>query len=209
MNIIRAEITDTDIFSKDKLKFGACCFFTEDRKHSYHFKINGQEATLYTDTKQYIPQAIEEFLFYSSFVATVKDEGGHALATRNPCKPYLCEIANIQPSQFFINQTKLECCKMWISCPEDIFIPIAVRDGKNISLDGHTRMKAALDLGYTCVYVYPDEYDNIMFHFADEAIKRKVNSVADMEIISAEDYEIKWNKFCDDLFKRLEGEGGG
>ena len=47
------------------------------------------------------------------------------------------------------------------------------------------------------------EYDETIFHFVNEAIKRNINSVYDIEIISNESYEIKWNKFCDDLFSNL------
>jgi len=203
MNIIRADINDTDIFSKDELNYGACCFFTEDKLYRYFFKIKGREATLFSNTEEYINQAIDEFLFYSSFVLSIKDMHGHTLITRTSSEPYLCEIAKIQPSQFFINERKLCSCKKWIKSVDDIFIPIVVKDGKNISLDGHTRMRAALDLGYSSVYVYPDDYDEIIFHFADEAVRRNVNSVADMELVTDDEYKIKWDKFCDDLFTSL------
>ena len=125
------------------------------------------------------------------------------MVTRTPNEPYLLELSKIQPSQFFINEKKLESCKKWIKTPEDILIPIVMRNGIPIALDGHTRMRAALDLGYTSVYVYPDEYDETIFHFVDEAIRRKIYNVWDMEIVSNDDYQIKWNKFCDDLFEGL------
>jgi len=90
-----------------------------------------------------------------------------------------------------------------IKSPEDIFIPITTKDGKIISLDGHTRMRAAIDLGYTSVFVYQDEHDEHVFHFSNEAINRQINSVLDMELLSDEDYALKWNKFCDDYFENL------
>jgi len=201
--IIRAGINDTDIFSKEELDFGACCFYTEDKANKYFFEINGQAATLFTNSDQYIDQAIDEFLFYSSFIILIKDQNGSILTTRTPNKPYLYEISDIQPSQFYINETKLEICKKWITGPEDIFIPIVIRDGKSISLDGHTRMRAALDLGYTSVYVYPDEFDETIFEFVDEAIRRNIYRITDMEIVSNEDYVLKWDRFCDELFERI------
>jgi len=42
-----------------------------------------------------------------------------------------------------------------------------------------------------------------VFHFVNEALKRNITSVYDIEIISDESYQIKWNKFCDDLFSSL------
>ena len=203
MKIIRAEINDTDVFNESELDFGACCFFTEDKICKYFFEIKGLEATILTNTNQYINQAIQEFLFYSSFIATIKDKEGNILLARTPNQPYLFEIRNIQPSQFFINESKLERCKRWIKSPDDVLIPIVIKENKVISLDGHTRLKAALDFGYTSIFVYPDEYDDSIFYFVDEAIKRQINGVSDMEIISNDDYRQKWDKFCDGLFSKI------
>ena len=203
MKIIRAEIDDTDLFSESELDFGACCFFTEDRVYKYFFEINGQEATLFANTTKYVNEAIEEFLFYSSFIISIKDKDGCVLITRTPNQPYFLEISKIQPSQFYINEKKLESCKKWIERPEDIFIPIIIKYGKNILLDGHTRLRAALDLGYTSVFVYPDEYDDTIFYFVDEALKRQIYNVSDMELVSDDEYRLKWNKYCDDLFDSL------
>ena len=205
MKIIRAEINDTDVFNENELDFGACCFFTEDRRNKYFFEIKGLEAAVFTNTNQYIDQAIQEFLFFSSFITTIKDKEGNILLTRTPSQPYLFDIGKIQPSQFFINIDKLECCKKWIKSPDDILIPIVIKENKVISLDGHTRLKAALDFGYTSIFVYPDEYDDSIIYFVDEAIKRQIYSVSDMEIVSNDEYKQKWDKFCDDLFSRIGG----
>ncbi|MCL2170741.1 MAG: ParB/RepB/Spo0J family partition protein [Defluviitaleaceae bacterium] len=200
MKILRAGLNDIDVFDKDELGFGACCFFSEDKKFRYFFKIHGREAILIANTKQYLPQAMEEFLFYSGFVTTIKNESGDVLLSRTPNEPFLCEISKIQPSQFYVNETKLENCKKWINAPSDILIPVVIRDGVCISLDGHTRMRAALDLGYESVFVYLDEFDEYVFNFANEAIKRRITSVSDMEIVDDKDYELKWHRFCDDFF---------
>jgi len=204
MEIIRAGLNDTDVFDRRKLDFGGCCFFTEDKLNRYFFEINGCQATLYANTDCYIKEAIEEFLFYSGFISIVNDENGRTLITRPQSTAYLCEISAIQPSQFYISEAKLASCKTWVRSREDIFVPVVINDGKHISLDGHTRMRAALDLGYTSVYVYEEEYDETMFHFVDEAVRRQIYSVSDMEVVSGEEYECKWNRFCDDLFARLE-----
>jgi len=202
MKIIRASIDDTDIFSENELNFGACCFFTEDKLCKYFFEIEGRVATLFSNSQQYTFQAINEFLFYSGFITTIRDENGAVLLNRKPNKAYLYEISKLQVSQFYISEVKLESCKKWIRCQDDIFVPIVVSDGKTILIDGHTRVRAANDLGYSSVNVYLDEFDDYIFHFVSEAIKRKINNVSDMELICHEEYKLKWYKFCDDFFKR-------
>jgi hypothetical protein len=203
MKIKRAGVNDTDLFTDEQLKFGACCFYSEDRALKYVFEINGQEARLLTSTDQYVNLVIDEFLFYSGFVTTIKNKDGYVIAEKAQVRPYMYEISKIQPSQFYISKTKLENCKKWIKSPEDIFIPIIVEDGVHISLDGHTRMKAALDFGYPYVLVYPDKYDKSIFYFVDEAIKRNVTSIFDIDVVSDMEYALKWDKFCDDLFERI------
>ena len=202
LKIIRANADDTDIFSGEELSFGACCFCTEDKAFRYYFKINGRAATLYANTDEYIRDAIDEFLFYSGFILAIKDPQGRILLERTQNEPYILKIGKIQPSQFYVSQGKLDACKRWIKGPEDILIPIAIRNGVSISLDGHTRLRAALDLGYDSVYVYPTEYDDSIFLFVDEAIRRQITGVFDMKLVSDEEYKEKWDAFCDDL---LEG----
>ena len=64
-------------------------------------------------------------------------------------------------------------------------------------------MKATLELGFDSVYIYPDECDELTFYFVDEAIKRKILSVSDMEILCDSEYSVKWNKFCEGVYANL------
>jgi hypothetical protein len=201
MKIIRAEINDTDMFNKNELIYGVCCFYTEDRLCRYFFEINGRGATLHSNTEKYITQAIEEFLFYSGFVVSIKDRYENILFTKTCDEPYLYEIRKIQPSQFYVSESKLDNAKKWIKSYRDIFIPVVIKDGRTVSLDGHTRMKAAEELGYTSVYVYPDDYNECIFGFVNEAIKRRIHSVSDMKIVPDDEYKIKWDQFCDEFLQ--------
>lgn len=204
MDIVRAGFGDTDIFTQEQLNCGACCFYTESREYRYFFDINGREAILYADSQQYIDKVIDEFLFYSGFISCVKDADGRMLRKTNEHKMKLLEITQIQPSQFYINERKLASCKPWIKSQTDVMIPLAAINGKTVSLDGHTRMRAALDLGYESVYVYDDDYDEYITYFVNEAVRRNILSVSDMEIVDDNEYKLKWHKFCDDFFENMK-----
>jgi len=204
MKIVRACTSDTDIFSEAELRFGACCFFTEDRLNRYSFKINGTEATLISRSEQYISEVIGEFLFYSGFVSTIRNENGAILLDRKPTKTHWHDIDKLQPSQFYISEAKLDSCKKWISSASDIFVPVVVKGAKTIMLDAHTRVRAAMDLGYSSVQVYADEFDNYIFDFADEAMRRGINRVADMELLGEDEYKLKWHNYCDEFFAGKE-----
>jgi len=206
MKIIRAELNDTDVFSASQLLFGACCFYSEDKANKYFFEIRGQSATLHADCDLHTAEAIKEFLFFSGFVTTILDKFGSILHENAVVEPYLCRICDIRPSQFFISADKLAACKGWITRPEDVLVPIVIRDGAIIAQDGHTRLRAASDMGFESVYAYPESYDKYIFDFADEAARRGIHSVLDMEVVSASDYALKWHKYCDDFFKFLQNE---
>ena len=184
----------------DILRIDANNFLSSDKLCTYAFEIKGFEAILFANTDKHIPEVIEKFLFYSGFISRIVDENSVLLYEKEQDKPYLYELAKIQPSQFYVSRAKLESVKKWIKSNKDIMIPVLIKDGQAISLDGHTRMKAAAQLSYTHVYIYPDEYDNSIFDFVEEAKKRHIYSVFDMEILDSKDYELKWDKFCDDFF---------
>lgn len=206
MNIIRAELDDTDLFDRKQLDNGACCFYTEDKSSKYYFEIIGQNAILHTDENQFIDEVINEFLFYSGFITTIHDSSGQLLKERSIGKLDLMQITNIQPSQFYVNERKLINCQKWIKKQKDIIIPIAIINDKIVSLDGHTRLRAALYLGYSHAYIYQEDYDDCIIHFVNEAVKRNIANVTDMAIISDEEYKLKWHKYCDDFFANLNNQ---
>jgi len=201
LNIIRANINDTDMFDTKELGYGACCFYTEDKLNHYYFKIHGREATLYTNSEKHINEAIEEFLYYSNFIICIKMPDGSILRKQEPKSLKLLDILSIQPSQFYINEKKLSSCKEWIKDSKDVMIPVANINGRVVSLDGHTRLRAANDLGYTEVYTYLDDCSEYIESFVDKAIDRNILNVLDMLILSDEEYDLRWNKYCEDYFE--------
>ena len=77
-----------------------------------------------------------------------------------------------------------------------------MENGRTILQDGHTRVRAAMELGYSCVNVYSEEHDLYIFDFADEAIRRCINVISDMQLLDDDEYRIKWHGFCGNFFER-------
>lgn len=111
----------------------------------------------------------------------------------------------IQPSQFYISAEKLQAIQAWFD-PDDLSnfdpIPIKKLDGELVSTDGHTRCVAALLAGLTAVpFVWEqDELNWEMYRRCVAACKEKgIFSMNELQsrIISASEYEIKWNQWCD------------
>ena len=115
------------------------------------------------------------------------------------------DLFRIQPSQFYISAGKLQAIQAWFD-PDDLSnfdpIPIKKLDGELVSTDGHTRCVAALLAGLTAVpFVWEqDELNWEMYRRCVAACKEKgIFSMNELQrrIISASEYEIKWNQWCD------------
>jgi len=169
------------------------------------FEIIGIEARLINSREApsgLLSKAIEEFLFYSGFISMIRDESGVVLLERGQVEVWQARIAEIQPTQFYINSLKLDRCLGWICGPQDIYVPVAMIDGRLTAVDGHTRLKAAQRLGYEFVNIYLDDDGDYIRDFADMAIGRGIRSVCDMKVIDDAEYRVLWNGFCDEYFGR-------
>ena len=82
-------------------------------------------------------------------------------------EPFRIRIEEIQPSQFYVDEDKIEAVKTFITSPKDIIIPVMKENGKYISLDGHTRLAAAIELGYDEVIAFCTEAGDYIFDFVN------------------------------------------
>lgn len=121
------------------------------------------------------------------------------------------KIADLQPSQFYISESKIEDIKKWFN-PADLTnfepIPIKLLDGNYVITDGHTRLVVALQSGLEKVPLAL-EVDSLNWDMYRECVKEckalNIYSPKDLmdRIISKEEYEIKWNKWCDEMQNRV------
>lgn len=126
----------------------------------------------------------------------------------------LIKIKDLQPSQLYISKEKLDAVMSWFD-PNDFTnfepVPIKLLDGEIIITDGHTRLVAALLLGLETVPLIWDE-DELNWDMyracVKECKKQRLLSPIDLlkRIVSKEEYDIKWNKWCDDLQAKVLGK---
>lgn len=120
------------------------------------------------------------------------------------------KMTEIQPSQFYLSEEKLKRIREWFD-PKDLsnFEPLPIRrlDGNVIFTDGHTRAFAAWQAGLESVPTVwdGDDLDWDLYRVCVEASrKRGIQSIADLSerILTAEEYAVKWNGWCDEIQKR-------
>lgn len=203
MDIKRINNYSDTRFSKEVLiQHGA---FIIDDKYPCSFKIIGENAAQaeYHDYSQITP-IIEAFRFYAEHISVFYDVVGNVIARYKPVALKTVSIDSIQPSQFYADKEKVNAVKEFIEKGEDIIIPVMFdkRIDRFVSLDGHTRMYYGFLRGFKEIRIFESETNDYIFSFVDEARKRGVYKVSDIEPLDHDEYEIKWNKFCDDFFGR-------
>ncbi len=145
-------------------------------------------------------ELIEEFRYHAPHVCKFLDDTGAMIKEYPIAEKTWIELLSIQPSQFFVDEDKLEAIKSFINSEEDIVVQVIPWNDRFISLDGHTRLFLAHVLGFKQVKAVIVEQEEWVWQFVSKAQKRGIITPKDMTLLSHEDYEVKWNQFCDTLF---------
>ncbi|MBR6428777.1 MAG: GNAT family N-acetyltransferase [Clostridia bacterium] len=125
------------------------------------------------------------------------------------------KLSDLQPSQFWISEGKLEDVRAWFD-PEDLSnfepIPVKMLDGRPVMTDGHTRAAAAVMAGLESVPLCAeeDELDWELYRACvEECAKRGVMSPVQLaaRVIPEEEYRVKWDGWCDELHESIAGAG--
>lgn len=128
-------------------------------------------------------------------------------------------LLQLQPSQFYVSEEKIARIESWFRA-DDLRgfepIPVYMLDGEPVMLDGHTRAVVALRHGLKKVPLMwePEEWDWEMYRRCVTACKKRgIRSPQDLlpRVISAAEYAIKWDQWCDRMQAQIEMErrGGG
>lgn len=156
----------------------------------------------FSDNNDAAAELIDEFRFYAGHINRFFDGDGRLIKEFPPAKIFSVPIDEIQPSQFFVDKDKLNAVSSFVKSAKDIVIPLMYDENikKYVSLDGHTRLVLALERGYTAVNGFLDDPGDYIDGFVDMAKKRGIFGVKDIQKLPHNEYEIKWNKFCEDFF---------
>lgn len=202
MEIKRINSYDDPRFDKDiLLQHGA---FLLDGETPCSFRITGRScASVFCPKALDLAEAIEEFRFYAPHIAEFYNADGQLIKKYPDAEIIALDLKEIQPSQFYASEEKVEAISTFIHSGEDIIVQIDKIDGSYVSLDGHTRLVYAVQNGWNQVYgCLVDDAGEYTRGFVAEAKQRGVFTPYDIELVSQKEYEIKWHKFCDDYFAK-------
>ncbi len=175
------------------------CFLVNGKPYEVEI-VSNHSAIIRGEDKNLFLKLIDEFRFYAPHIYEFYDEEKNIVKIFPKTEIIEIPLDKIQPSQFYIDEDKVSAISNYIKRKQDIIIQVIPYNDKYISLDGHTRLYYATIKGYESVYAVVSATDEWIYKFVLEAKKRNIFSPKDMILVNHQEYEEKWNRFCDEVF---------
>jgi len=169
--------------------------------------IDSCSAEIDFDDYSCVEKIIEEFRFYAEHITMFFDTEGNFLHCCPRVETFDVRIDLIQPTQFYVDEEKLAAVSTFVCRGRDVVVPLMHWNGRLLSMDGHTRLYCAQEKGIHTVRGFIAEENEDILFFAEEAQRRGIHTVGDMEKLSHEEYTDKWDRFCDEHFAEPREEG--
>lgn len=147
---------------------------------------------------------ISAFRFHAPHITVFRDAGGCVIHTFPPARLLTLPLSALQPTQFHVDEEKLAAVRSFITKPEEIILQVLPHEGRYLVLDGHTRLYLAVISSWETVRAVAEEADDSIHAFAAEALRRGVRVPADMTLLPHSEYEVRWNRFCNEFLAALE-----
>lgn len=162
--------------------------------------VSKTDAIIRGKNPNFYESVIENFRFYAEHITNFWDESNNLVKTYPAVELVRISIAEIQPSQFYVDEIKKRAVSDFVYTEEDLVIPLVKWEGRNVSVDGHTRLFVAAEKGIQNVYGFYTKADDYVRDFAAEAIRRNIVSPYQLVEVKHRDYEKLWFAFCDEYF---------
>ena len=198
MEIKRINTYEDDRFS-EKVLLQHGCFLVDGKPYEVQI-ISDYEAIICGTDEAVYTEVIEEFRFYTPHITRFYNREKQLVKEYPPTQLLTLQLDQIQPSQFFVDEDKIAAISSFIHKPQDIIIQVLPHEDRYISLDGHTRLYYAVLKGWECIRAVVESSDDWVYKFVTEAQKREIYTPKEMALVSHDEYEKKWNRFCDDFF---------
>lgn len=199
MKIERVNTYSDNRFS-EKILLQHGCFLVDNKPYEVEI-ISETEAVVKGERADCFKDVIDEFRLYAPFISAFYDQKHHMVAQYSSVEKFLIPLNKIQPSQFYVDQDKLNALSRIMNDVDKIIVPVIPYGDRYISLDGHSRLYYAWMQGWMNVWEIIDNDDNSWVDFfVEEAQKRNIFEIRDMKVLPHEEYEEKWNGYCEKYF---------
>lgn len=198
MEIERVDVYEDGRFSQ-KVLYQHGCFLVRGAPYEVEI-VSAASAVVRGSDQSVFPQLIDEFRFYTPYITRFFNEQGKLLAAYQPVQRFPVSLSQLQPSQFYVDRDKVTAIATFVRSWEDIVISVLPMGERYIALDGHTRLYYAVSKHWDQVYAVCHTVDDSIYDFVREAKRRGITSPLDLELLEHEEYDSKWNQYCDNYF---------
>lgn len=178
------------------------CFLVEGKPYEIEI-LSSHSAAVRGKNPDVFSELIDEFRFYAPHITHFVDDYGDTILRLSPVERKKVHLAQIQPSQFYVDSEKLKAVETFLTSWEDIVIPVLPVGERYIALDGHTRLYCAVTRHWDTVYVVPDTAGDYIHDFVQEAKRRGITCPQDLQLLDHGEYDLKWNQYCDEYFSKI------
>ena len=102
--------------------------------------VSKTDAIIRGKNSNFYEAVIDEFRFYAEHITNFWDETNNLVKTYPAVELVKIPMAEIQPSQFYVDEIKKQAVSDFVHTEEDLIIPLVNWEGHNVSVDGHTRL---------------------------------------------------------------------
>ena len=198
MEIKRITEYNNSLFSEIVLKQRGAFLIDEE---PYEIEIISSDSALVRGkNRENFKKLIEYFRYYSPHILNYFDEDDKKIISFEKEPLLILEVDKIQPSQFYIDEDKVNALKGFIKNSKDIVIQVVKSDDGYICVDGHTRLFIAFLKNFKTVLAIETEFDDDTNYFVSQTKKRNIFTIKDLKLVSHSDYKKLWNDFCDSYF---------
>ena len=198
MEIKRVTEYNNPLFSEIVLKQRGAFLIDEE---PYEIEIISSDSALVRGkNRENFKKLIEYFRYYSPHILNYFDEDDKKIISFEKEPLLILEVDKIQPSQFYIDEDKVNALKGFIKNSKDIVIQVVKSDDGYICVDGHTRLFIAFLKNFKTVLAIETEFDDDTNYFVSQTKKRNIFTIKDLKLVSHSDYKKLWNDFCDSYF---------
>ena len=168
--------TDSRFSKKVLNQHGA--FLIEDEPYEVEI-VSKTDAIIRGKNPNFYESVIENFRFYAEHITNFWDESNNLVKTYPTVELVRISMAEIQPSQFYVDEIKKRAVSDFVYTEEDL---------------------VAAEKGIQNVYGFYTKADDYVRDFAAEAIRRNIVSPYQLIEVKHRDYEKLWFAFCDEYF---------
>ena len=162
--------------------------------------ISSDSAFVKGKNRKNFKKLIEYFRYYSPHILNFFDENDKKIISFEKKPVLTLEVDKIQPSQFYIDENKVNALENFIKNSKDIVIQVVKSDEGYICVDGHTRLFIAFLKNFKTVHAIETEFDDDTNYFVSQTKKRNIFTIKDLKLVSHSDYKNLWIDFCNSYF---------